>query len=351
MSRAKTKTHMRIIGLSMVLLLAVLVVQTCVWIWSPAVPAEKAEYDFYIPSDAVFDSVVTTLLRDSIIDSERGFRWVAKLKKYNTKVKAGRYRLLGGMSNNDLVNLLRSGGQTPVTVTFNNIDHVHELAGVVSGQLELDSAQLVDLLEDPIYLKSKGFSLEEVLGVFIPNTYEMYWNTDAEDFINRMVSEHNKFWNADRRAAAEAMGMSPNEVSALASIVERETVQPQEQKTVAGLYINRLMRGWKLQSDPTVIYALKRVNPDTVIRRVLTKDLSYDSPYNTYLYGGLPPGPIAAPSIRALEAVLHYERHNYMYMCASVDRTGYHEFASTLSGHNRNAARYRSWLNRQRLYR
>lgn len=320
-------------------------------IWSPVISADRVHYDLYIPSDAVFESVVETLVHDSVISSARGFRWVAGLKKYNTKVRAGRYRLFGGMSNNDLINLLRSGGQAPVEVTFNNIDHVWELAGVVSNQLELDSAELVALLTDPIYLDSKDFKTEQVLRIFIPNTYEMYWNTDAEAFFERMVTEYHRFWTSKRVARAEEIGMTPNEVSTLASIVEKETVQPNEQPTVAGLYVNRLKKGWKLQSDPTVVFALKQLNPDTVIRRVLTEDLQLDSPYNTYLYAGLPPGPIGAPSINALQSVLHYEEHDYLYMCASVDRVGYHEFATSLNGHNRNAARYRSWLNQQRLYR
>lgn len=320
-------------------------------IWSPNVPERIDSYDLYIESDSPFDSVVMKLRRDSVLGSEKSFRWVAKLKKYDRKVKSGRYQLSGGMSNNDIVNLLRSGGQTPVDVTFNNIDNVYELAGVISGQLEADSADMTALLTDPIYLDAKGHTPESILGVFLPNTYEMYWNTSAEAFIERMLREYDKFWSDGRVAAAERVGMTPNQVSTLASIVERETVKPREMKTVAGLYINRLRKGWKLQSDPTVVFALKQLNPDTVIRRVLTKDLQIDSPYNTYRNEGLPPGPIGAPSLRAIEAVLQYEDHSYMYMCASVDRPGYHEFASSLTAHNRNAARYRQWLNGQRLYR
>lgn len=349
--RRRIKKWALVAGFMALLIGAFVVWKATQVIWSPVIPTERADYDLYIPSDAVFESVVETLVGDSVISSARGFRWVAKLKKYNTKVRAGRYRLTGGMSNNDLVNLLRSGGQTPVEVTFNNIDHIWELAGVVSNQLELDSAALVALLTDPIYLDSKGFKTEQALSLFIPNTYEMYWNTDAKAFIDRMVKEYNRFWTSQRVARAEQIGMTPNEVSTLASIVEKETVQSEEQPEVAGLYVNRLKKGWKLQSDPTVVFALKQINPDTVIRRVLTKDLQLDSPYNTYLYTGLPPGPIGAPSINALQSVLNYKEHDYMYMCASVDRAGYHEFASSLNGHNRNAARYRSWLNQQRLYR
>ena len=320
-------------------------------IWSNNVVEGIENYDLFISSDTPFEAVTEQLKEDSVLRSVASFRWVASLKRYDRKIKSGRYRLYSGMSNNDMVNLLRSGGQTPVRITFNNIDHIYELAEVVSSQLEADSAELVQLLSDPIYLDSRGWNEETILGAFLPNTYEMYWNTSAEGFVDRMFQEYEHYWDEERQMKAASLGMNPNQVSALASIVERETVQPAEMKTVAGLYLNRLRRGWKLQSDPTIVFILKQLNPDTVIRRVLTKDLQIESPYNTYLNAGLPPGPIGAPSLRAIEAVLANEQHNYMYMCASVDRAGYHEFASTLSEHNRNAARYRQWLNQQRLYR
>ncbi len=320
-------------------------------IWAPNIPNSVESYDLYIPADSPFDSVVAQLRSKRVLRSVRTFRFVARYKKYDRKIKSGRYRLYGGMSNNEVVNLLRSGEQTPVQVTFNNIDHIYELAGVVSRQLEADSSEMIGLLADPVYLDSRNLARETVLGIFLPNTYEVYWNTSAEAFIERMLYEYRAYWNEERREASAQLGMTPHEVSTLASIVERETVKPDEMRRVAGLYINRLRKGWKLQSDPTVIFALRQLNPDTMIRRVLIKDLQIQSPYNTYLREGLPPGPIGAPCLDAIEAVLEPEYHKYMYMCASVDRPGYHEFATNLMAHNRHAARYRQWLNRQRLYR
>jgi len=341
----------RIALVAVVAIVALIASRTYSAIWSSNVTERFEKYDLYIESDSRFDSVVEQLRTDSVLVSVKSFKWVAKLKKYDRKVKSGKYLLKSGMSNNDIVNLLRSGGQTPVDVTFNNIDNVYELAGVVSSELEADSTELVTLLTDPDYLRAKGYTRETILGVFLPNTYVMYWNTGAEAFIERMLREHDQYWHEGRTSAAKSIGMNPNQVSTLASIVERETVQLREMKTVAGLYINRLRRGWRLQSDPTVVFALKQDHTDTVIRRVLTTDLQVDSPYNTYLYDGLPPGPIGVPSLRAIEAVLNYEEHSYMFMCASVERPGYHEFATNLTAHNHNAARYRNWLDQQRLYR
>jgi UPF0755 protein len=252
-----------------------------------------------------------------------------------------------GMSNNNIVNILRSGRQTPVNVTFNNIRTLEELAGRIGGQIEADSASLSAFLSDESNYSAEGFDRRTVISVFIPDTYQLYWSVDPQGFYRRMLKEYMAFWDSDRMAAAEALGLTPVEVSVLASIVDEEASKADEKPRIAGLYLNRLRLGIPLQADPTVKFAVN----DFTLRRILNKHLEVDSPYNTYKFKGLPPGPIRCPSRSGLEAVLNAEKHEYLYMVAKFDSSGYHNFSRTLAEHNKYAAAYRRELNRRKIYR
>ncbi|KAB1063760.1 endolytic transglycosylase MltG [Salibacter halophilus] len=311
---------------------------------SPNVNIPKTEDQFfYIRTGASFDDVKQQLMDEGYIINENTFTWVAEKKKYIQNIKPGRYRLEDGMSNNELVNLLRSGRQVPVQVTFNTIRTLHELAGKVSSQLEVDSLSLDSALTDKELMEHYGFDDATFISMFIPNTYEFYWNTNGKEFIERMAQEFKRFWTDERIRKAKEIGLSQSEVATLASIVQQETFRADEMPKVAGLYLNRLERGMKLQADPTVKYAVG----DPSLKRIYFKHLKVESPYNTYVVTGLPPGPIAVPERTALDAVLNAVDHNYYYMCAKPDYSGYHEFARTLAQHNRNRAKYIQFLRRE----
>ena len=302
---------------------------------------EEKEAVIYILTGSDFDAVMDTLNSQGLLIRENSFRWVADLKKYPENIKPGRYIVRGGMSNNSLTNMLRGGWQSPVNVTFNYMRDVDILAGKVGRQIEADSVSISKLLHDKEYVKQLGFNEYTLPALFLPDTYEFYWNTDAESFISRMLLEYEKFWNDERKKAAKDKGLSPVEVSILASIVDKETNKTDEMPRIAGVYLNRLHNNWLLQADPTLIFAIG----DFSIRRVLNFHKETESPYNTYKYIGLPPGPICIPSVAAVKAVLNAEKHNYFYFCAKEDFSGYHNFAKTLSEHNRNAAKYQNALN------
>ena len=317
-------------------------------IYQPNVSLEyQKEVFVYIPTGASFENVLQLLSDEGIIISSSSFRWISEQKRYTNNIKSGRYLLKDGMNNNQLVNLLRSGRQTPVNVVFNNLRNKEEFAAKIASQLELDSLQILDAMLDTTFLSQLGLDAFNVSTLFIPNTYEFYWNTTVTNFLSRMVAEHHHFWNDNRKAQAKRLNLTPEEVVTLASIVEKETLQKSEQPIVAGLYLNRLKKNMKLQSDPTVIFAIG----DFSIRRVLKKDLKYDSPYNTYKYKGLPVGPISIPSIRAIDAVLNYEKHDYIFMCAKEDFSGFHNFAVSALEHYANAAKYRKALNNKNIKR
>lgn len=302
-------------------------------------------FTLYIPTGSTYDDVRELLYTNNLVKDTDAFEWVVEKKNYKAHVHSGRYILKHNMSNNALVNMLRSGLQEPVRIVINNARTLPELAEKVSAQIEPDTEDLLQLLQDEQYIQKYGFSQYSMLGMFIPNTYEFWWNTSAEGFINRMHDEYEKFWTPEKLDKAEVIGLTPNQIITMASIIINETNIEEEYPRIAGLYINRIKKGIKLQADPTVIYALG----DFSRQRVLTKDTQIDSPYNTYLYYGLPPGPIAIPSIRSINAVLDYEKHNYIYFCARDDFSGYHVFAQTLEQHNRNARLYQRALNQRRI--
>lgn len=312
-------------------------------IFQPNVNIEdnKSTY-LYIPSGSGFEEVMKSIINQDILEDPSSFRWLAIKKNYHNHIHAGRYLISDKMNNNELVNLLRSGKQAPVKVTFHNIRNDAQLAGALAEQLEADSAAILERLKDDAYMEKFGFSNETARLMFIPNTYEFFWDTSADELFKRMHREYNAFWTEKRIKKAEEAGLSPVKASILASIVQLETSKQDEMARIAGVYINRLKRGMALQADPTVIYAMG----DFTIKRVLKRHLEYDSPYNTYKYPGLPPGPIYLPSPVTINKVLDYEKHNYLYFCAKPDFSGYHNFAKTLTQHNINARRYQRALNR-----
>jgi UPF0755 protein len=300
----------------------------------------------YIHTGANFHAVKNLLSDHHYLQDMKSFEWVAQKKKYDVKVRPGRYKILNGMNNNELVNLLRSGKQEPVRVILQNIRTPEELAGKIAAQIEGDSISVLNLLHDPGYLREFGTGPATVFTLFIPNTYEFLWNTTADQFIRRMYRERQKFWNDERITQMSQEGLDIPGVITLASILEKETAKNAEKPVIAGVYMNRLRRSWPLQADPTLIFAWN----DYSIKRVLNKHKEIDSPYNTYKYTGLPPGPICLPSVSSIDAVLRYEKHGYMYFCAKDDLSGFHNFAVTLAEHNRNAERYQAALKKLNIH-
>lgn len=299
----------------------------------------------YINTGSTFDDVYATIREKEIVKDSVVFLWVAHNMDYPLAVKPGKYRLKEGMNNRTLINMLKSGNQEEVSLSFRGMRLKEDFAAFVSKQIEPDSTLLINLLDSTSFISKYGFNKDNIYGMFIPNTYKMYWNISAEAFFKRMYDEYQKFWTQERLGKAKDLGLTPIEVSNLAAIVDAEALHDREMPTIAGLYLNRYRKGIKLQADPTVIYA----NNDFSIRRVLNKHLVKDSPYNTYVYRGLPPGPIMMPSINAIDAVLNFEKHNYIYMCAKEDFSGFHNFAETVAEHQANARRFQQALNERNI--
>ncbi len=306
--------------------------------------------EVFVPTGASYTEVQELL--EPYLEDVNEFNIVAQKKGYVNTVKAGRFILKKGMNNNEIVNTLRSTNE-PVWVTFNNQERLEDLAGRIASQIEADSASLMESMRDTVFLREHGFRDRNALAMYIPNKYQFFWNTSAEEFRDRMKTEYDRFWNEERLAKAKKIGLTPHEVMVLASIVQKETSKVDERRKVAGVYMNRINKGWKLEADPTVIYALKDrlQNFDTIIKRVLYADLTLDSPYNTYKYKELPPGPITMPDISSIDAVLNFEDHDYFYFVADVENFGYHKFAKTLSQHNANKRAYVRWINQQKINR
>lgn len=296
-----------------------------------------------IPTGTDWNGVKRIVYKNGLIVHRESFEWLATLMKYPGHVKAGHYVITDGMNNRQIITKLRAGQQDPVKLTFNNIRTKEDLAGRIGEQLEPDSNRLIALLNDTSVISKWGFTPFTILTMFIPNTYEIYWNISPEKFLERMNKEYQKFWNESRNQKLAEIGLNRLQVMTLASIVEKETNMNDEKPDIAGVYMNRLKQGWLLQADPTLVFALG----DFTIKRVLNIYKKVNSPYNTYLYLGLPPGPICMPSISSIDAVLDYTQHNYMYFCAREDFSGYHNFAVTLQQHELNAARYQQALNKQ----
>lgn len=308
------------------------------------------EAHIYIATGSRFKDVLVELR--PLLKSDISFEAVANRKGYPANVKAGHYIIKKGMSNNDIVNTIRSKN-IPLDLKFNNQERLENLAGQLANQLEVDSLTLLAAMRNEEFLKANNFNIDNALAMYIPNTYELYWNASAEEFRDRMKLEYDRFWTDVRLQRAKALGLSQLEVMSLAAIVQKETARSDERAKVAGVYINRLKRGMLLQADPTVIYAKRKKENDfdQIIKRVLYVDLEIESRYNTYKYAGIPPGPIAMPDISSIDGVLNYEKHDYLYFVADVTNFGYHKFAKTLTQHNRNKAEYIKWVNAQGLQR
>lgn len=341
------KGAMRWIAALVVLAGAFLAWQAWQKVFGPVVDLPVEQRVLLIPGGAGLEQVLDSLQEGGIVTNEPVFRWVAKQKKYAGRVRPGRYVIPNGMSMNALVNKLRSGAQDPVQVTFTNIKTLPGLAGQLAKYIEADSAALLDAMVDPATVQRLGFTRETIIALFLPNTYEVWWTVTPEALIDRFAKEYRRFWNADRKAAARALGLSQSEVSTLASIVQAETGKASDAPKIASVYLNRLRIGMPLQADPTLKFALGMDS----LNRVLHADKRVDSPYNTYTHVGLPPGPINLPEPRYIEAVLHPAATDYLYFCAREDLSGYSNFAKTYQQHLVNARRYQRALNERGIFR
>lgn len=315
-------------------------------IFGPNVQKQQEKYELIIPTGADLSAIRDSLHQNRIIKDTSSFTWVARQMNYPSHIHPGRYYIKPGMNNRALIKLLRSGAQDPVRVVWNKFRLKNNFVSYISRQLELDSAALMTLLTDEVHLRQYGLNPQNVMVVFIPNSYEFYWNTSASEFFERMRKEYNKFWTDERRQKAQQSSLTPIQATILASIVEEETQIKSERDKIAGVYINRLENGWKLQADPTVKFAVG----DFKIRRVLNKHTDTDSPYNTYQNKGLPPGPICTPSINSIQAVLNAADHEYFYFCAKPDFSGEHVFAKTHRQHINNARAFQRALNQRKIY-
>lgn len=316
-------------------------------IFTDNISFSEKELFVHIPTDATYRDV-EGILSLYLSDMDK-FRLTADKMDYPQGIRAGRFLLKQGMNNYDIIRALRHN--IPVKLTFNNQETIEQFAGRIAQQIEPDSLSILQIITENDYLTENGFTQETALSMFIPNTYEFYWNTSAFQFREKMAKEYRRFWNNERIAKAEMLNMTPQEVSTLASIVQKETVKVDERPKVAGAYLNRLKIGMPLQADPTAVYAYKKYTGDwnEVIKRVTNVHTSVDSPYNTYKISGLPAGVITMPDISSVDAVLNAEKHDFIYFCASTERMGYHEFAKTLDQHNINARKYHKWLNQNKI--
>lgn len=302
--------------------------------------SEDKKY-IYVPTGSNFEDLLVSLDKNKIVSNNFFFKEFAKLRNLHNNIHPGRYSLPKGITKNELILLLRSGKSDEITITFYNLKNIKELTEHVSKYIEAKETDLYDLLTSPQTHQKLGFNKHNFISLFIPNSYRFYWNTTAEQFLNKMQQEYKRFWNEERKNKARKMGLSQTEISTLASIVQAEQAEKeQEWPVIAGLYYNRLIKGIKLQSDPTVIFAIG----DFSMRRVYKKHLLYDSPFNTYFYNGLPPGPIRISSIKAIDAVLNYQKHNYIYMCAKPNSGGLHVFTASYEEHLKNARNFQNHL-------
>jgi UPF0755 protein len=300
----------------------------------------------YIPTGSSYEQVMDSLNLKIHIKNIKVFDWMARKKNYPGLIKPGRYIINNDLSYNRLINILRTGRQSPVRITFSNVRTFNEIAGKFGKQIEADSVKLAAFFSNVSNYSADGFKKENIISLFIPNTYEFYWNTDASGFYSRMLKEYRQFWNKQRLSKAKEEDLTPIEVSILASIIDDEVTKKDEKPRIAGVYLNRLQRGMPLQSCPTIKFALN----DFTITRVLKKYLIIDSPYNTYIHSGFPPGPIGCATIEGIDAVLNAEKHDYIFFAAKADFSGYHNFSRTLSEHNRYAAEYQKELDKRKIY-
>ena len=319
--------------------------------WAPNTKTTEPASVLFIGSHDTFKEVMSHL--GPLLEDTISFQRLSRIKRYDQNIRPGRYQITDGLTNNELINILRSGNR-PITLTFNNQERIEDLAGAMAKQIEPDSIALLKAFTEKSYFQQvDGINRENILALFIANSYEVYWNITPKAIFQRMIKEYNAFWNDQRKIKASNLGLTDLEVMSLAAIVQKESVKVSERPRIAGVYLNRLSKGIMLQADPTVIFAKKTLENDfsQVIRRVLYKDLLLDSPYNTYKYKDLPPGPIAMPDISSIDAVLNPERHQFLYFVADPERPGYHLFSKTLKQHNEKRQAYVRWLAKNRIKR
>ncbi|MCC6383895.1 MAG: endolytic transglycosylase MltG [Bacteroidia bacterium] len=338
------KTLFKSLGFIIILLMVIAGVRIYNAFEAPSIRVNNGSSTFlYIKTGSSFQDVLKELENQKLIQDKPGFIRTATIMKYKENIRPGRYQITDRMSNRQLVKLLRSGSQTPVKFTFNNLRTTGQLIAEMAAEFEPDSSSISSALFDSIILDSLGLDSISAGVIFIPNTYDIFWNITSANLIKRMVKEYNTFWSAERREKAKKLNLTLKQVSILASIVEQETQKKDEKPVIAGVYLNRLNKGWRLEADPTLVYASDNFS----INRVLNIHKEIDSPFNTYKNFGLPPGPICLPSISSIDAVLNADGHDYMYFCARDDMSGYHVFASNYAEHQLNARRFQQALNRR----
>jgi UPF0755 protein len=311
--------------------------------YTPNILVEKKDREIVIPRNAKFADVQRIFHEENLVQDLISFSFIARLMDYDETIKSGRYLLRANMTNIQAIRLLRSGQQEPVKITFNNVRLVSELSEKITKNLMMKPEEFEAALVQFAMTNKYGFNKDNVLTMFIPNTYEMYYQSTPEEVIDRLYGEYKNFWNADRKAKADKLGMTPIEVSVLASIVQAESVKKEEAPIIASLYLNRLKTGMPLQADPTLVFAVG----DFTLKRVLNEHKEIDSPYNTYRNAGLPPGPINMAEIRSIDAVLNHAPTDYLYMCAKEDFSGNHNFTSSYRQHVNNAKKYQAALARE----
>lgn len=309
-------------------------------IYTPNILVDSSDRLFVIKSGSTYREVLTDLHKERFVNDMVSFGFLARLKNFDRKIQPGRYLLRRDMTNLQAIDALMGGRREAVAITITNVRLLSDLGDRITKNIGVTKEEFEEALDDFLRTNTEGFTQENILCMFIPNTYEVYFNVVPDELIGRMNSEYKRFWTAERNAKAAAAGLTPIEVSILASIVQAETIKGDEAPIVAGLYLNRLKKRIPLQADPTLVYAAG----DFTIKRVLDKHKEIESPYNTYKNAGLPPGPINMPSIANIDAVLNAAEHDFIYMCAREDFSGYHNFAKTLREHNQNAARYQRAL-------
>jgi UPF0755 protein len=306
---------------------------------------EGGHFELLIPVNANFKSVLDTLKKHDLVRDQLSFRFLAKMLKYQDKVKAGRYLIYSTTGNWEILRKIKNGRQDALKVVINNWRLKEDIASKLSKTLPFDSVYIYKMLDSNGYVSQFSFNKETIPCIFLPNTYEVFWTSSFDVFMHKMNAQYTKFWNSDRKAKAAKLNLTPVQVSILASIVEGESKKSDEQSRIAGVYWNRLQFKMPLQADPTIVFAWK----DFTIKRVTGKYTIIDSPYNTYRLTGLPPGPISIPSTKVIDKVLNLEKHNYLYFCAKEDFSGYHSFASTYPDHLKNAANYQKELDKRNI--
>ena len=321
-------------------------VYTYQMLYSPNFLINADDKFIIIEENTDFNELIKKLEDDTLINDILSFSFLSKLMEYQENIKIGAYKVKMNMSNYEMITMLRSGNQTPIKLTFTYARKIEDLAEKITTKLKMSKDDLLNYLNENINNYS-GFKKTDIISIFLPDTYEVYWNISPEKLTNKMYSEYKKFWNEERLSKLDKINLNKKEAIVLASIVASESRMLDEADRIAGLYINRLNRNMRLQADPTLIFAAN----DFTIRRVLNKHKKIKSPYNTYIHRGLPPGPIRLASKKYIDAVLNYEKHNYIYMCAKEDFSGYHAFATNLSDHNRNAKKFQIALNMRKIYR